>query len=433
MSMSDIDMENRHCKKLAPVYDAAAAELGERGVLAKIDCSTHTDICKQNGVEGYPTLKYFSNGKAVEYSKGRSQKDLVNFMLEQARPPVTRANTQAELDDFVKDASDIVLIGFFDAEVVPAVFEKVAERLRVDDFSFASSSNVEIAGKFGVTFPGIVAFKKFGEPHAIYSGSLENEEEIVSFAITESFPLVGLIGPDSYRKYVDRRLPIAYLFVDPKNPEQRDDVISFARKVAGEYKGKLSIVEIDGIQFSRHGDSLGLTAGIPAIVIHDMEGQKKFILQGVTLTEGSVADFFKSYAAGTLTPFFKSQPAPESNDGPVKVIVRSTFDEIVNDPTRDVLAEFYAPWCGHCKELKPKFELLGQEYANDKGIFIAMGDATENDFVIPGIEIEGFPTLIFFPANNKAVPVKYEGERTFEAMKAFVEESRTTEKAVKEL
>jgi protein disulfide-isomerase A6 len=31
----------------------------------------------------------------------------------------------------------------------------------------------------------------------------------------------------------------------------------------------------------------------------------------------------------------------------------SNFDKIVLDPTKDVLVEFFAPWCGHCKRLAP--------------------------------------------------------------------------------
>lgn len=42
-------------------------------------------------------------------------------------------------------------------------------------------------------------------------------------------------------------------------------------------------------------------------------------------------------------------------------MVADTFDEIVNDPEKDVLVEFYAPWCGHCKNLEPKYKELGEK------------------------------------------------------------------------
>lgn len=45
----------------------------------------------------------------------------------------------------------------------------------------------------------------------------------------------------------------------------------------------------------------------------------------------------------------------------IQVVVAENFDSIVNDNSKDVLIEFYAPWCGHCKNLEPKFNELGEK------------------------------------------------------------------------
>lgn len=72
----------------------------------------------------------------------------------------------------------------------------------------------------------------------------------------------------------------------------------------------------------------------------------------------------------------------------LKVVVGENFDEIVNDPTKDVLIEFYAPWCGHCKTLEPKFNELGEKFAGSKDIVIAKMDATANG-VPPSYDVTG--------------------------------------------
>ena len=60
-----------------------------------------------------------------------------------------------------------------------------------------------------------------------------------------------------------------------------------------------------------------------------------------------------------------------------------------------MLVEFYAPWCGHCKALEPTWAKLADHFADRDDIVIAKSDATTNEF--DGVDVQGFPTLKFFP------------------------------------
>lgn len=60
-----------HCKSLAPEYANAAKNLIQDKSsiqLGKVDATIESDLAEKFGIRGYPTLKFFKNGKPVDYT-----------------------------------------------------------------------------------------------------------------------------------------------------------------------------------------------------------------------------------------------------------------------------------------------------------------------------------------------------------------------------
>jgi len=73
------------------------------------------------------------------------------------------------------------------------------------------------------------------------------------------------------------------------------------------------------------------------------------------------------------------------------------FDSVVMDPDVDAIVEFYAPWCGHCKSLKPTYERVARDFEGESKVVIAAVDATANQDLASRFGVQGYPTIKFFP------------------------------------
>jgi len=113
----------------------------------------------------------------------------------------------------------------------------------------------------------------------------------------------------------------------------------------------------------------------------------------------------------------------------VNVLDTTNFDSIVLDEKKHVLVEFYAPWCGHCKKLAPTWEKLASIYKNEENVVIANVDADKHSTVGGRFGVSGFPTIKFFPKDNKA-GVAYEGGRELEDFVKYINEKTGAKRSV---
>ncbi|KAI5599184.1 hypothetical protein POPTR_002G198300v4 [Populus trichocarpa] len=109
----------------------------------------------------------------------------------------------------------------------------------------------------------------------------------------------------------------------------------------------------------------------------------------------------------------------------VVVLTADNFNDIVLDENKDVLVEFYAPWCGHCKNLAPIYEKVATAFKSEEDVVVANLEADKYRDLAEKYGVSGFPTLKFFPKGNKAGE-EYEGGRDLDDFVAFINEKAGT-------
>lgn len=412
-----------HCKALAPEYEEAATSLKEKSIkLAKIDCTEEADLCQKHGVEGYPTLKVFRGLDIVApYNGPRKAAGITSYMVKQSLPAVSSL-TKSTLEEF-KTADEVVLVAYIaaDDKISNKTFTSVAEKLR-DNYLFGGVNDAAVAEAEGVKFPSIVLYKSFDEGKNTFTDKFDLET-IEKFARTSATRLFGEVGPETYATYMSAGIPLAYIFAETQ--EERDSLSEDLKPIAEKYKGKINFATIDAKEFGAHARNVNLKTDVfPAFAIHEIGKNLKFPFdQELKITKEAIAKFVDDYSAGKIEASIKSEPIPEKQDGPVAVIVAKNYENIALDDKKDVLVEFYAPWCGHCKALAPKYDQLGEAYGKSEfkdKVVIAKVDATLND--VPD-DITGFPTIKLFPAGAKDAPVTFNGARTVKDLIKFIEEN----------
>jgi len=414
-----------HCKALAPEYAKAAKQLAEDNsdiALGKVDATEESELAERYEVRGYPTLTFFREGKEISYNGGRTADEIVLWLNKKTGPPAQTLSSAEEAEKLAEDA-EVAVVGLFkDPESSNAkVFLDVANSN--DEFPFAISSDSAVFQHFNIDKDeAILLVKKFDEKRNDYDGKFD-ETEINNFIADNSLPLVIEFTQTSAQKIFSGSIKnhlLAFLGKSDADFTAKRDIL---QAVAKDFKNKVLFVTIDTDEEDNERilDFFGIQkTELPAVrFIQPDDEMTKYKPQKPDFTEEYIRSFVQGVLDKKIKPHLLSEEIPDDWDKhPVKVLVSKIFDDVAFNKDKDVLVEFYAPWCGHCKQLVPIYDELGEKFKDQDDIIIAKMDSTANE--LEHTKIKSFPTIKLFKKGTNEV-VEYGGERTLAGLTKFVE------------
>ncbi|XP_062545872.1 protein disulfide-isomerase A5 [Armigeres subalbatus] len=451
------------CKTLKPEYSAAATELKPKYVLAAIDVNRpeNSIIRKQYNITGFPTLLYYENGRMKYTFDGENSKSgIIAFMKNPAAPPATKpkepdwaseANSEivhlgsANFEPALKDEKSALVMFYAPwcghCKKMKPEYEKAATIMKESKIAgvlaaLDATKEQSIGQQFGVK--GYPTVKYFSNGEFKFDVNVRDADKIVEFMKNPSEPPpppapeapweeeqseVVHLNEETFKPFLKKKKHVLVMFYAPWCGHCKRAKPEFAN-AAEQFKDdpKVALAAID---CTRHSGvcSAYEVRGYPTLKYFSYLKTVKEYSGGRT-----EADFVK-FLKDPDMPLQEKVAEPFGDfPGSDKIIIMGdkNADEVLQNEDR-LLVMFYAPWCGHCKRMKPDFaEVASLLVKNNVPGKVAAIDCTEHPKTAERFEIQGYPTMKYF-VRGKFIK-NYEGKRTAQAMFEFIRSNGASQK-----
>jgi len=273
----------------------------------------------------------------------------------------------------------------------------------------------------------------------------------VSGLYTTNDDVLVITSPSDFnKKVVDTDDPAIVEFFAPWCGHCKN-LASEWKKAATALKGIAKVVAVDADAHREIGAPYDIK-GFPTIKFFGVDKKKPQDYNGERTANGIVEYVIrelKSIATARLGGKAKPQRSRSSGSdsgsdsgsggdgGPSAVVTltASNFAEKVLESNEPWLVEFFAPWCGHCKNLAPAWEAAAKKLKGK--VNLGAVDATVESSLGSEYGVRGYPTIKAFRAGSKKTPLDYSGGRTADAIVSYalseLYEENLPPKEVKEL
>jgi len=462
-----------HCKQLKPAWKEAARKLKGIVKVAAIDASDekNRNVAARYGIKGFPTIKVFKNGVPTDYNGARDAKSIINAGYAAITSHSTRLTGKKE-EAFLQSDKDMPkAILFTKAGSTPVMWKalsmifdgamKLGEVKVKKEKALLEKYQAEYPG---LEVPGVLVLPEEGSDSKpqVYSGPIKLSP-IKSFF--RGFAEIN--DPDQYvlpeladescMQELCGKASLCTILVMRKNEESAKHKLVMQQVDEGRDDSHFKFVWIDS---EKQADFLSKTFDMtpqdfPQAVVLSMRKKRFALLVGSFSVEGVDRSLTRVLRGGIKTSPItsdsipklagttkkcKSKPKPKTTPKPpppkksrkssssssksggigksIELTEQSFKDLVLNGKSAWML-EFYAPWCGHCKQLAPAWKKAALKMRGQ--VKFGAIDATVHTGLASKYGIKGYPTIKFFKDGDKgkSAPSDYQYGRTAKDLVKF--------------
>jgi len=422
-------------------FEFAAILLQQMITAASVDFQSHTDVAALFNVSSGPAIRLIWSGGPVKVYEGdASAKSLVNVALaesvlfqkwkteERAKiPAIKRVDAALELAQ-VMGSGRPALVGYFenpDSASEYQVYKNVAELYREHkiDIFMGEVVHPDLLAKLKISkFPSLSLYNPEVGVEWYPTEANFTVEEIVAWSESGRQQMFTQLTKSNVGAINKQNCAIIFLNL---TDDQSSAFVLGLRSTAVEMASNLQFFFADTFQMRDLAHRMGVTVtNKPRMVLwNPSQGHHFNFLPGKPLTPKSISKFCTDFLENKLAPSFKSAPRPEGNDGVVIQLVTDTFQEIVGQPSSDVVVCIYSGASAQSQLLLRIFKQAAQSLTHVDGLVFAQMDEDDND-LLPGVP-QQVPGIFMFPAGAKRKVASYGGVATLNGLLHFVDEHST--------
>lgn len=183
-------------------------------------------------------------------------------------------------------------------------------------------------------------------------------------------------------------------------------------KAAKALKGVVKVAAIDMDKEQSIGSTYGIR-GFPTIKIFGANKNSPSDYAGARTAQGIVDEALSQLRSMVKARLNGGSSSGSSGSGSKKDVIElteSNFESQVLNSDDIWLVEFFAPWCGHCKNLEPEWARAATELKGK--VKLGAVDATVHSGLAQRYGVQGYPTIKYFGPGAKTRAEEYDGGRT---------------------